>query len=269
MVESRVRVRESVRAAFEFTKSALPRTGGILALNALLSIALQLLSLNVLEAALLMALSVLAAVVANGALYRLGFAGEHPGDPEFRMGPLGFQWGGPETRLLGAMLLLAFFMVLAFLIWFVLAIVVVAIAMVAGGGPPPTPQTPPSPPVQATLGVLGLIFGCGAVFVLVRVSLYQAATVAERHVRIFSTWGLTRGQFWRILAAIILAALPTLVAGLIAGAFRMTMATSVAGAVLVGLVNGLVQIPLFNGLSAYLYRQLRPSSGLAGPFASV
>lgn len=269
MTTRKAPVLEAVRAAVETAKTNAPRASGALALNAAVSIAVQLLGLN---GGALFGLSVaglLASVVANGALYRLAFADEHPDDPEFRPGPLGLQWGRPEFRILGAMLLLFLLLFLGFLLWFVLAIVVAAATLVATGGAPATPDAAP-PAARAAAALLGLVFVVAALWVLIRICTYQAASVAEKRVQVFSTWTLTRGQFWRILAAIILVSLPMLVAGLIAETFRMTIATTVVGAVLVGAVNGFVQIPLFNGLSAYLYRVLRPGNpGLAGPFASV
>jgi glucan phosphoethanolaminetransferase (alkaline phosphatase superfamily) len=42
------------------------------------------------------------------------------------------------------------------------------------------------------------------IWVAVRLSLSGPATFAERHIRVFESWILTRGVFWRLLGAYVL-----------------------------------------------------------------
>ena len=51
----------------------------------------------------------------------------------------------------------------------------------------------------------------------VRLSLAPAATIARREVQVFSTWSLTKGQFWRIFLATLLIGLPAIAASLLLG----------------------------------------------------
>ena len=71
---------------------------------------------------------------------------------------------------------------------------ITAISAVGGGG------------VEALVGKLAGFASLGVMFfVLVRLSLAPVATFAERRVAVFESWGLTKGQFWRLSGAYVLA----------------------------------------------------------------
>jgi hypothetical protein len=67
------------------------------------------------------------------------------------------------------------------------------------------------------------------VYVLVRLSLAPAATFAERRLRIFESWELTRGVFWRLFGAYVLA----LCCIVVVGFFALILFTAVAGLVVI------------------------------------
>lgn len=53
------------------------------------------------------------------------------------------------------------------------------------------------------------------VFLSVKLSLAPAQTIGERQIRIFNSWTLTKGVFWRALAVYLLAAVPVLLVGIV------------------------------------------------------
>jgi hypothetical protein len=136
------------------------------------------------------------------------------------------------------------------------------------------------------LAVLVVLFLAAALFVAIRLTLVLPATAAEGKVRVFETWGLTKGQFWRILGAMIIASAPSLLFGVLNGGVTSTMgeegaregvkvldpAEAAVMALLSGLVVGVLQAPLYVGLQAFLYRGLRQtppvSSDLPPPAAA-
>jgi hypothetical protein len=274
-------VMEAVASAVHFAQANVRHVAGILALVMVANIAGDVVGGSAFGIALGSAITVLIGVIANGALLRLAFADEHPGDPEFRVGPQGFQWGKPETRLLGAVLLVFLFALLALLFVIVLA-VIIAIATMALGHPNaalPTAQTQLPQNAQVAISVMGAIFAFAALWVAVRICLYPAATVAEKKVQVFSTWRLTHGNFWRILATVVLVMAPAI---LLACAITVSTAFPAVQGVLTlvfAAVSAFVVYPMIAGLYAYLYRALRPvsiqmptasdSSALAGPWGSV
>ncbi|NEX94092.1 hypothetical protein [Caulobacter sp. 17J65-9] len=229
--------------------------------------------------------SALAGCMAYGALYRRAFAGEHPGDVDFRTGPGGLQWGKPEWRLLGAgvclMAVIAALMLTAF-------VVMVAIVLAGGGGPVLqglSPGASPEAVSEALVKVLGpqpsalLSLVVMAFFVLVlwlglRLSLYQAAVVAEERITLFRSWTLTKGRFWLVFASTVLVSLPSLTASAVTTAVESALGTPgangapvlplgavLAVSVLTALVAAYVQLPLATGLYAQLYRRLRSDAG--------
>jgi hypothetical protein len=65
-----------------------------------------------------------------------------------------------------------------------------------------------SHPLGTVVGILaGVAAFCVFVFVMVRLSLAPVMTFAERKIRIFESWGLTRGNFWRLLGMYVMVAL--------------------------------------------------------------
>jgi hypothetical protein len=129
-------------------------------------------------------------------------------------GALGFlRLGVDELRL---MLVVVVLLVIFFLIYIVTAIMLVMTlviltgptgmrALVQGGGLPGS--TIAAMCVAAVPGLAALIF------LLVKLSLAPAQTVGEGAARIFESWSLIRGRFWRVLGTYLLAAIPVAVVG--------------------------------------------------------
>ncbi|HEX6861134.1 MAG TPA: hypothetical protein VF138_13160 [Caulobacteraceae bacterium] len=91
-------------------------------------------------------------------------------------------------------------------------------AAVAGGG------------IGALLGVIiGLVAIGLIVLVSVRLSLAGPMTFAEGRLRVFESWTLTRGNFWRLLGVYVLAIILVIVVFLLALIIYVALATVVAG----------------------------------------
>lgn len=282
MSNNKVEVMGAVRAAADFARKNVRHTAGVLALVMVLNVAGDLGGRNVLLSIVVGVGTVLAGVMANAALLRLAFADEHPGDPDFRIGPQGFQWGRTEIRLLGAILLVALFFVLALLVLLLLAVVAAIATMALGhpNAPIPTPQTPLPPAGQLAISVLVTLFVLAGLWVAVRICVYPAATVAEKRVQVFSTWALTRGHFASIFAALVLVLAPAMILAVGIEACSAFPAVQGVLALVFAAVSAFVVGPMVTGLYAHLYRILRVaqiprpaplenSSALAGPWGSV
>ena len=264
----KISVQASIKAAFEFARVNAPKAAGVLSIILLFDVAAVLAPASTSLTPTLLALKgfeALFGVIAQGALYRLALADAHGGDPEFRTGRLGLQWGKPESRLLGAHLLLFFLVFLGVLFWVMILIVSLGASMFANSagagslGAPSLGSAPISPtPQQAsqlllTFAPLGLVF----LFVYVRICLYGAATIAERKVAVFSTWRLTRGHFWPILAAMLLIAVPIAVLDLIATLPGVPRAATIVLELLSCVVDAFLIRPMYCGLYAHVYAALR------------
>jgi hypothetical protein len=206
-------------------------------------------------------------IMASAALMRLAFIDEHRGDPAFRLGPLGLQWGMPEWRLLGALALLGFLMLIGVL-FLVLMIIVCGAAAVftasvkTGQVANAAPASPEATAIGSAFLLVGMLI---AMFVAVRVCLYPAATVTNGKIQVFSTWPLTRGQFWQIFGAMILLNLPSLILSMLVFYVAMSPALSAVFGVVHSAVIAFIELPLLNGLYAYLYRGLRQPVVVAAP----
>jgi hypothetical protein len=108
--------------------------------------------------------------------------------------------GADELRLVLLTLIYVFLaMAFSFVVIFAAGLLAAA-AAVAGG---------------AVAGIMGVLIFLGVmaafVFVGVRLSLAGPMTFAEQRLRVFGSWALTRGQFWRLLGAYVLSIVLALV----------------------------------------------------------
>jgi hypothetical protein len=276
---SNLPVLESVRAAFAFRKAHWRAVGGVLAFaaaGATVETAGDLSGDKGLAAVGQLAYLV-AVCMGYAALMRLAFADENPGDKEFIPGQSGFQWGRPEWRLIGVALLLFFaFMIGASLVFFLTIVISIAAGLSGKIGPDATPQQMAAalgPGGSAALVLLVIGFCIAAVYTAVRLSLAPAATIARGKIEVFSTWGLTKGQALRLIAATLLSSLPSILAGVFLavfvgvlgrktgaeGAMQVAMPLALIPGAVTGAVLAFVQLPVSVGLVAYLYRGLRPA----------
>jgi hypothetical protein len=168
----------------------------------------QLLDALILTApVILLGLAVLNVMAA--AVYRLIFRHD-----DTRFGYL--RLGADELRLMGLTLIyIVLFIALVVGVGMVSGIVVALAGLV-------------SPAAQSFLGWLSIPVSFGViVYVLVRLSLAPVATFAERRLAVFESWGLTRGQFWRLFGAYVLALACVVVVGFLA----LVVFTGAAGVV--------------------------------------
>ena len=289
MAQSNVPVMEAARAAYRFWREAWrPALGALLLLSAATAVQTYLAATGRTGWAMLAMLpSLIAQMVAYGALFRLAFADERTGEPAFQTGPGGLQWGGMETRLLGATLLL---FLLAFLAVILFTFVFLIAFMVAAGGAPEGLEGADTPQeLVEALGARGVLVllvtslaaAALAIWASVRLALVLPATASTGKVQVFETWPLTKGQFWRIFAAMLIASAPPIVGAIFSGGAEGVLAVEgdregvqvlppAAAAVMAvagGLVAGVLQAPLSAGLTAYLYRGLRRPEAARPPVA--
>ncbi|MHB8283241.1 MAG: hypothetical protein ACYDD1_01050 [Caulobacteraceae bacterium] len=268
MAGTKVPVAESVRASIAFLKASVPQTYGILGLVMIVNLAGWFMTAN---PVISMLVAIPFGVMASAALMRLAFIEEHRGDPAFRLGPLGLQWGMPEWRLLGALGLLALLLLIGVLFLVMLVFVFGAAAVLTAGAKSvqAVGAAPASPAATLTGSLLLLVGMLIAMFVAVRVCLYPAATVTTGKIQVFSTWPLTRGQFWHILGAMVLLNLPSLVLSMLAVYVPASLGLTAVFGVVLSAVNAFIELPLLNGLYAHLYKGLRQSVVVAAPIPTA
>lgn len=259
-----ISVREGVRAGYGFIPAAWRAVAGALILAAVTGA-----SYFYADAAHLGRPAVLAALVAHflvgavaqGALFRLAL--DQTGN-----GPLGLQWRGLESRLLGLTLLtLLFFVVVVLVLTIVVAAAIIGVSIAAG-----VPFQPGNPGWLGEMGLVGglilalVVIAAYVVFVwlAVRLSLASAATAAVGRIQLLSTFPLTKGHVWRLLGSLLIVAAPVIAAALATG-----VATGLAGglpdpataafAIVTGLLVAFVYLPAAAGLLVYIYRRLAPT----------
>jgi hypothetical protein len=208
------------------------------------------------DAGLWLALTALAAVVACGALWRLGL--QRSGT-----GPGGLQAGRIEFRLVAVTLLsVLFMMILATLALFLLIAFAYAAAS-AGRGFVSSDIATWARAVDGRGRVVVTVVAGVCVLALAwasaRISMAAPATITRGRVQVLASWPLTRGQAWRILAAnLVLVAVPALLIGGIFGSAASPGLVARSAAALI--VTGL-WLPLAIGLMTYFYRRLEPAGG--------
>jgi hypothetical protein len=125
--------------------------------------------------------------------------------------------GADELRLMALTFIYLFLAIVLLVAVTIVAAVITAVASFAGTQ------------IAVLIGVIVEVFSLGLlVFVGVRLSLAPVATFAERRLSIFESWGLTRGYFWRLFGAYVLAVLCMFVVALL----TLVLFTAVAGAIL-------------------------------------
>lgn len=149
--------------------------------------------------------------VTSAAVYRIVLRPQDEGLAYLRL-------GGDELRLV---LLMLIYLVLAIVFTFAVTLVAGILAAIAGalGG--------------GAGALVGVLIGLGTlalmVFVMVRLSLAGPMTFAQGRLRVFESWRLTRGSFWRLLGAYVLAFLLMVVVLLLALIVFAAVAAITAG----------------------------------------
>jgi hypothetical protein len=159
------------------------------------------------------------------------------------------------------LLTLAFFAVLASLLFVVFLSSAYAVASAGAGFDAADVRTWAPAVDDRGRGVLAVVavVGLGLLaWALTRVALAPAATIASGRVRVLNAWPLTRRIGWALLCARLAIGVPALAAAALAlGAPRAGAAATAPGAwmlgALAGLIVGGVWLPLNTGLMAYIY----------------
>ena len=130
-------------------------------------------------------------------------------------GAIPLRWGMDEWRLLGATLVFLFFLIVVLMIPSIMLMMFIGILTGASGVSIETLENNPEAAAQALGGVGGLFILVATIaimaaflYIVLRLIVFSAATIGERRLMLFSTWGWTQGNVLRILAAVLLCALP-------------------------------------------------------------
>jgi len=244
----------SLRAATAFAPRALIQAPGALALFAVLS-ALPFyapgLGLGGWARPVSAVLAMLAGLMAQGALYRLGVCQDARAARALGLGPFGLQFRAAELRLLAAAVLVGLFLGLILLALGVLLVIIGNALQISVDA-----QEGLSAPdgwrllVMAGFGVLAF---WAFLQLAIRLSLYKAATVARRRIVSVSALGLSEHNFWRLLCGLVVTLLPSI--AIAVWRVRGGDAGVCTGAVL-GAVTAFVQTPLSIGFLSEAYRRL-------------
>jgi hypothetical protein len=174
--------------------------------------------------------------------------------------------GGDELRLF----LVSFLLVLLWTLAIAIPVVVLTVVLTLMGDNPAT----------ALVGVIGgVALFCLLIWGAVRLSLSPVMTFAEGKIRIFESWGLTKGRFWGLLGMYLLAFVfvnllgslvanvalalsggPQLIQGLEAGVMPdVTPALVVGGLIYLVLtaILAIMQMVIANAPQAVAYRELK------------
>ncbi len=115
---------------------------------------------------------------------------------------------------------------------------------------------------RAVLGIASALAAGMFAWVFARLAYAPVATIARGRVQVLSAWPLSRGLVLKTLAGLVATGAPAVVALLI---WRCVAAsplgpTSIAGAVIAGLLIAGLGLPLNAGLMTYLYAQITQDS---------
>lgn len=126
------------------------------------------------------------------------------------------QFGREEARLIVLALAYTLLFTLAVVVAVLVGGVVAGIAAAAGASP-------------AVGGLIGFALMGGLLYVSVRMSLGPVITFSEGRIAIFDSWAMTRGLFWPILGAYVLAAIAILIFYLLSAVLAAALGALLAG----------------------------------------
>ena len=152
------------------------------------------------------------------------------------------KFGADEIRLILLTLIYYLLVIVGVLALSVVAAIGAALASLGGQG------------AMAMTGIgMMLFFGGLGIYVLVRLSLAPVLTFEHQRLVVFGSWGLTRGHFWRLFGAYVLALITVIVISLLA----MVIFAAVAGIATVATGGAIESVgeafqPDFSSFSAYI-----------------
>ena len=289
---SSVSVGAAITASFAFLATAWRRAWGILLTLVLLAATVEALPLFAPGLAGVPVLGALATLLvstaATGAFYRIGLAAEHAGDPAFRVGPLGFNWGGVEWRILAANLVVgAIFFVLAVFVLFIWAIAFGVSAATQGVDAQMLQAASSSGQalqlfrriMMGPAGIVTLIiaapFVVGLVLLGAKLALFAITAVDLKRFAFGLAWSLTRGALAALIVTTIVIFAVQGFAGTALGLLGQGVAVisghgdsaAIWGGVVRETINAGVNVPLISGLQIFVYRARRQDPGVAQTFA--
>lgn len=288
---SSVRVGGAIAASFGYLRVAWSRAAGVMAASVFLVGAFQIASTvpslapiaGILRFFVLLGLG----AMVSGALYRIGLAPDHGGDPAYAPGPNGFKWGALEWRVMGANLLLTLMLIVPIIV--VLMLWGVALGLTLGSHADVL-QRMQSENYGDRLAALGeVITGPAAIVTAAifipaiaalvyagsRLSLYTVRAADTGSFGVGGAWALTRGAVLPLAVATLVILLVEVLAGSLSGAvagvgatvFGAGSASARWGSTLGEMISAAINAPLFAGLHLYVYRAQRGETGVAATFA--
>lgn len=206
--------------------------------------------------------AVAATLMLTGALTRVSISADQADARRLGLGPVGLQFRMPELRLAGAAALCAVFMAM---IVSVVALVLLAVFGMAGLDASAIQARewaavgPAWKLVLLAVLTVGVLFAVAAL--IVRLSLFAAATVGRGHMVSLNSMALTRDGFWPLFAGLILVAVPKF---LLIGLWSTGVLTGAVGWVVWAVVLNLVQGPLALAYLGAVYRQVESHTPQGG-----
>jgi hypothetical protein len=219
--------------------------------------------------------------MATGALYRLALQADHPGDPLYRPGPMGFQWSGFEWRILGANLLLGVIIGVAVvavsLVWMLFLGIMLTTHLIDPG------VMNQMNAVADPWGKLAIFFGgvggvinillllaaaLAIIWLFARLLLLPIGAAETGRIDLGAAWALSRSSVWPIVTTLIVRFLIGAAIALVLTYFTGMIIGKDAGAILSAMLTSAIWAPIGAGLVAYAYRAGRaPDPAVAQVFA--
>lgn len=203
----------------------------------------------------------LVALVSSAALFRVGVSDSAQAARKLGLGVGGLQFGAAELRLLASALLVAGFLGLVagmfgLLLLFLATALDTPLLVLADEAAIRRAWATRDGAVLTLLGAAAL---CALVMakLAVKLSLAKPATVAERRIVSVGALNLADGQFWTLLAGLVVTSAPTLaLAFLCCSRWALAPGIHAIFPLVAGLVMALLQVPLSIGFLSTAYKRL-------------
>jgi hypothetical protein len=286
-----LQVGAAIGASFRFIGEAWTKAWGIMLIAAWFAATLEAIELLKPEWSFVGFFGLIATLfvsaAATGALYRLRFAEDHPGDGAYAAHSAGLQWDALEWRVLGASLLVGIIIgvifVVALIIWGVALGVTlsgdsVALQAVENGSDSDKMAAlgrimlGPGGAVSAVIVIPAFV---GLVYLAARLAVFAPLAAETRSFDFGKAWAMTRGAVLTLIVGavviyLVLAVIGAItggLAGLLAGVSGQAGAGRIWGGIAGQAVAQALSTPLFAGLALYVYRTQRGDAGVAATFS--
>ena len=286
-----VQVGAAIEASFRFIGEAWSRAWGIMLIAVWFSATLEAIQLLRPEWGLVsffgLIVTLFLSAAATGALYRLRFAEDHPGDGAYAAHAAGLQWGGLEWRVLGASLLIGVIIAVIFVVALIIWGVALGVTLSGDTEAMQAIETGSQSEKMAALGRImlgpgGLVSALiliptigGLIYLSARLAVFAPMAAETRAFDFGRAWTLTKGAVLALIVGAVVIYLVLAVVGAVVGGLA-GFASSVTGQAGAGRVWGgiashaiaqALSTPLFAGLALYIYRTQRGDPGVAATFS--